>query len=236
MSEFFNFEEKDSDIPFYNGIPKLSKGKWGLLILGLILFFALLWIPMEIPEIVFATLMCLVLLIPTLIAMNGNWNLMFKKIRRSDLKPILLVVVIEIAYSFLILYILELAGMTTPAPVNTEAASTTLLSFISIVIQLMGEELFKVILLIILMFITYRFLNRKVSMVISIIITLAAFGFLHEGFYGNLLQVLLVQGLGSLLTLLLYIKTRNIMVSYASHLLYDCFPILLEVIIILLSF
>jgi len=178
----------------------------------------------------------LVLLVPTLIALNGNWNLMFKKIRRSDLKPILVVVVIEIVYSFMILYVLEFAGLTTPAPVHTEVASTTLLSFISMVIQLMGEELFKVILLIILMFIACRFLNRKVSMVISIIITLAAFGFLHEGFYGDLLQVLLVQGLGSLLTLLLYIKTRNIMVSYASHLLYDCFPIFLEIIVFLLSF
>ena len=236
MSEFFNFEENDSDIPFYNGMPKLSKWKWGLLVLGLILFFALLWIPIDIPEIVFATLMCLVLLVPTLIALNGNWNLMFKKIRRSDLKPILVVVVIEIVYSFMILYVLEFVGMTTPAPVHTEIASTTLLSFISMVIQLMGEELFNVILLIILMFITYRFLNRKISMVISIIITLAAFGFLHEGFYGNLIQVLLVQGLGSLLTLLLYIKTRNIMVSYASHLLFDCFPILLEILTIVLSF
>ena len=76
MSDFFNFEENDSDIPFYNGIPKLSTWKWGLLALGLILFFGLLWIPIDIPEIVFATLMCLVLLIPTLIVLNGKWNLM----------------------------------------------------------------------------------------------------------------------------------------------------------------
>lgn len=236
MSKFFNFEEEDCDIPFYNGIPKLSKTKWGLLVLGLILFFALVYVPIEIPDIVFSILMCLVLLVPTLIALNGNWGLMFKKIRRKDLKPIIIAVVIQIAYSFMILYILESTGMTTPSPVDTEVASTTLLSFISMVIQLMGEELFQAILLIILMFITCKFLNRKASMAISVIITLAAFGFLHEGYYGNLLQVLLVQGLGSLLSLLLYIKTRNIMVSYANHLLYDSFPILLDIIILLLSF
>lgn len=236
MSKFFNFEEKDCDIPFYNGIPELSKGKWGLLVLGLILFFALIGVPIDISDTVFSILMCLVLLIPTLIALNGNWSLMFKKIRRSDLKPIIIAVVIQLVYSFLILYVLEYAGMTSSSPASTETASTTLISFISMVIQLMGEELFQVILMIILMAITYKFLNRKVSIVISVIITLAAFGFLHEGYYGGLLQVLLVQGLGSLLTLLLYIKTKNIMVSYASHLLYDCFPLLLEIIIFLLSF
>ena len=45
MTDFFNFEDKEMDIPFYNGIPDLSPLKWGLLILGLILFLVVLYIP-----------------------------------------------------------------------------------------------------------------------------------------------------------------------------------------------
>ena len=153
---------------------------------------------------------------------------MFRKIRRNDITPILIVVFLQAAYSFGMLYILSLLGLASKAPVDAEAQTTTIISFLSMAIQLMGEELFKVILLILVMHIVYRFLNRKQSIIFSLIITLAAFGLLHAGFYGGAVNVLLIQGLGSIFEMYLYLKTKNIMVTYASHLLYDCIPIFFE--------
>ncbi|WP_407376532.1 hypothetical protein [Methanobrevibacter sp.] len=41
---------------------------------------------------------------------------------------------------------------------------------------------------------------------------------------GSLIKVLIVQGLGSIFDVLLYIKTKNVFVSYISHLIYDWIP------------
>lgn len=235
MVDFFNFEEKEYDIPFYNNIPKLSKFEWGLLVFGLLLFIVVLYIPIPMHETVVSILFCVVLLIPTLYVLKGNLNLMFRKIRRKDIIPILIFFILQFVYSMIVLYILYTAGIRGSAPVNTEVQTTTLLSLFNMVIQLMGEELFKVILLIVLMYITYRFLNRKQSIIVSLIITLAAFGLLHAGFYGGVINVLLIQGLGSIFEMLLYIKTKNIMTSYACHLIYDLVPTLFEIMALILG-
>lgn len=135
----------------------------------------------------------------------------------------------------IVLYILDTTGLKGPAPVDTETQVLTLLSVVNMVIQLMGEELFKVILLIIFMYVTYKFLNRKQSIIVSLIITMAAFGLLHAGFYGGVVNVLLIQGLGSIFEMFLYLKTKNIMVSYASHLLYDLVPAVFQILWVILS-
>ena len=48
----------------------------------------------------------------------------------------------------------------------------------------------------------------------------------HYNTYGNLLQVLCVQGVGGALMLYLYLRTKNIMVPYLAHMLLDVIAIL----------
>ena len=97
-----------------------------------------------------------------------------------------------------------------------------------------NEELFKVILLILVMSLVYYFSkNRKLSIVLAVIMTMIVFGAAHEGAYGTLLQVLLIQGLGSIFDLYAYMKTKNVFVSYIAHLLFDFTPYFLEIIMIL---
>lgn len=64
------------------------------------------------------------------------------------------------------------------------------------------------------------------------IVTMIAFGTAHAGTYGTLLQVLLIQGLGSIFDLYAYIKTKNVLVSYIAHVLFDCIPFVLEILLI----
>ncbi|WP_407376534.1 hypothetical protein [Methanobrevibacter sp.] len=53
---------------------------------------------------------------------------------------------------------------------------------IGLMIQLVGEELYKVFMLILLMAVIYRISkNRRISMVIAVFITLMIFGAAHEG-------------------------------------------------------
>lgn len=87
---------------------------------------------------------------------------------------------------------------------------------------MIGEEFFKVFLLLIIMYLVYKFTNnRNLAIRLGIIFTLIAFGFIHMGAYGRLLQVLLIQGLGSIFDLYAYMKTKNVLVSYIIHLLID---------------
>ena len=63
--------------------------------------------------------------------------------------------------------------------------------------------------------------------------TMMVFGSIHEGAYGTLLQVLLIQGVGSIFDLYAYMKTKNVFVSYIAHLLFDFAPYFFEIILIL---
>jgi hypothetical protein len=48
---------------------------------------------------------------------------------------------------------------------------------------------------------------------------------MHAGEYGSFLRVIVVQGIGSIFDVLLYLKTKNVFASYLSHLLFDIFSL-----------
>ena len=51
------------------------------------------------------------------------------------------------------------------------------------------------------------------------------FGIIHSGAYsGKIVQILLIQGLGSIFALYPYLKTKNMINSYILHLLVDFVP------------
>lgn len=95
-----------------------------------------------------------------------------------------------------------------------------------LLVQLFGEELFKTNMLLgILLLLFRRSGNRKSAVVIATFVTLLVFGLVHYAAYGSLLQILLVQGLGSIICVFAYLKTKNILTSYAAHLLLDLVPL-----------
>ena len=98
-----------------------------------------------------------------------------------------------------------------------------LMFFITLFVQLMGEEFFKIIILLFLMFVVYKYTkNRKLALCIAFILTLAMFGLLHTKTYGgNVFHALFVIGLGSFFDVYAYVKSKNILVSYSVHVLND---------------
>ena len=221
MGDYFKFENYDEDLPFYSGETELSL-KGALLLLGCLILFALpIVFPIPMIDLEFSLYLCFVLLLPTLYLLRGHLNLLFKTIKLGNFKIVLLCVFLSLVYSFVMLYILSKIGITSTEPLE-ETIVVDLTTVISMIFQLMGEELFKILSFLLSMFVLYRFShNRKVSLVISLVIAMAAFGLMHGGFYGGFIQVFLIQGLGSIFDFYAYLKTRNIFVSYMAHIIFD---------------
>ena len=221
MVDYFKFENQDEDLPFYAGETELSIRGALLLFVCLILFAVPIVFPIPMSDWQFALYLCFVLLLPTLFLLRGHADLLFKRVKRSDIKIIVLCIIFTLVYSLVMLYILIQIGVTSSEPLE---GSLTFQwgTVIIMMFQVMGEELYKILAFLFFMFVFYRFShNRKVALVIAMFISMSSFGLMHSGFYGGFLQVFMIQGLGSIIDFYAYLKTRNILVSYAAHLIYD---------------
>ena len=86
------------------------------------------------------------------------------------------------------------------------------------------EELIKFVPFMLFLRILYKYSNnRKLSVVVSMLIVMVFFALLHAMDFRSLFSVLVLQGLGSIFEFIGYIKTKNIMVSYITHLCTDVF-------------
>ncbi|MBE6047744.1 MAG: CPBP family intramembrane metalloprotease, partial [Clostridium sp.] len=86
--------------------------------------------------------------------------------------------------------------------------------------------------ILILHFVYKKTSNRKKSIILSSIIVMLVFGLLHINTFGNIIQILFIQGLGSIFQLYGYLKTKNILIPIFVHLLINCsswIPLLLGI-------
>ena len=227
LKEKMNIIKMGKDIPFYNNIPKLAKLDWAILtgsVLLLIGFLTIIPLPSEYLSISFFLLG----LLPALYICKGKYNIFFKKISLKDIKLIILLLIGMYIYSIVMgAVIVRLTGsIAGHSEMNT---IPSLIFVISMIIQIFGEEFFKIFLLLILMYLVYRFTNNyKSSIIIGLIGSMVIFGLCHYRAYnGMILQILLLQGFGSIFEYFAYIKTKNLWVSYLLHLLRDILPVFL---------
>lgn len=220
IKEKFEFLEDGVDFPFYNDIPKLSTKEWSILAVSAVIFIVLCCI--ELPKFIHALLYCFVLLIPALYICKGNYNLFFKKPRLKDFKTIILCFIGYLIYSIIIGFILTHFGYHVVGDSNG-ALATSMMFYVSLFIQLVGEELFKVFILLIVMYLVYKKTkNRSKAIYAGILTTLIIFGIAHFSAYsGRILQIILIQGFGTIFNLYAYMKTKNVVVSYLVHILID---------------
>lgn len=231
MTDFFKFETVKEDLPFYNGVPEIPAWSWILLLAGLVAYVMLVkHIPVELNYKIFPIALMLSTTLPILIVARGNYGYFFKKISMGDVKYIILTVILSFIYSIVfgaIFYMAEGMPQSMLQLMGYEISiSYTIEVILPLFIQLMGEELFKVIIILIMMLILYKFSkNRKASLAVSVFVALVLFGLMHAGEYGSFLRVIVVQGIGSIFDVLLYLKTKNVFASYLSHLLFDIFSL-----------
>ena len=220
LKEKLEFLEDGIDFPFYNDIPKLSSKEWGILAIAVIVFFLFTYMPWILPQYRFFVYF-LIMIIPLIYVCKGDYSIFFKKLKLRDAKTIILCYILYIIYAAVVGAIMTHFG-NPPATDASLASKSLLMAVVSLIFQLVGEEFFKIFLLLIFMYLIYKFTgNRNMAIWIGVLATLLIFGIAHMSAYGNLMQVLLIQGLGSIFDLYAYMKTKNVLVSYILHLIID---------------
>jgi hypothetical protein len=222
LREKFEFLDDGIDFPFYNDVPKLSKLDWSIVFLGIILAIFLIWWG-EMPQEYLSVSLFLVTTIPALYICKGNYGLLFKKIRLKDFKIIILCFIAYYVYSLSMELILWLFHYPLAGDAVLSVAGQDLFFYVTFFLQIMGEELYKILIFLFLLFAVYKLSgNRSLGIGIAIIGTVFIFGISHYSAYnGKILQILLIEGLGAIFNLYAYFKTKNVFASYIVHLLID---------------
>lgn len=209
---FLNLDS-NYDFPFYRENPKLSKKSWALLLASVAVGIIVYLIFGNINELLGDIVLCFSLLIPLLYVSGWNYTLYFRKPTRDEVLFSILLTIGYLIYSMIL----------TPVLISNNPASSdiTWISLISLIFLMMGEELFKFILLMFFMRIIYKYSNnRMLAIVMSAIITLFIFGLCHA-IGVPLIAAIIIPGFGSIFMLYGYLKTKNIWVSYLSHIITD---------------
>lgn len=158
---------------------------------------------------------------------KGDYGLFFKMPKLRDLLTIILCFFGYYIYVIIITIILSKLGYAMSANlVLTSYKAPSLFLVVSDILQLFGEEFFKIFLLLFVMYVIYRITHkRSPALYVGIIVTLLVFGIIHAGAYsGKIVQIILVQGFGSIFALYPYLKTKNMINSYILHLIVDFVP------------
>lgn len=219
--DWFKFENKDKDFPFYNKNPYIPKWGWIVLLIALIigLILSLSF------NILYVILSCIVLIVPVLYFLKWDYKAIFQK---PSFKDILLAIALFIGY---IIYALILGIILQNMGLNGAKLApdtVSIMTFVSLAFKLMSEEFVKFIPFMFFLRLCYKFSNkRKLSTIISIAIVMVFFAFLHSANLVTFLFALCVQGVGSIFEFIGYIKTKNILVSYITHLCTDVFIFLM---------
>lgn len=216
--------DENRDFPFYNEIPRMSRIGWFVLLINIpVSFFVNVFVSSLTNDIVGSIFFLLIMLIPLLYFSNWNYSLFFKKPTKDELILAVLMFVAYFIYSLIMSNFLDASGLA-----STGSADAEIVSIVTLIFSMMAEELIKFIPLMFLLRVFFKYTsNRRLSVIVSSAVTLIIFGLMHLEPDISLISVLLIQGLGSLSHLYVYLKTKNLFASYISHLMTDAFILIM---------
>ena len=166
MSEFFRFEDKTRDFPYYRHNPKISKNAWIVLLLLVPVAFITYAIVAIDSEFIGSLIFCLMLLIPLLYYSNWDYSLIFRKPTKKEIRLAVILFIGYLIYAIAVGEVLDLFYQTSE--VTSDYLGVSLESFVSLIFSMMGEELIKFIPLMFLMRLFYKYTQkRKASIVLS---------------------------------------------------------------------
>jgi membrane protease YdiL (CAAX protease family) len=229
-NQFFAFEENNSDFPFYRDNNFLTKKSGIVMLLSVLLFIFLIVGPIKFLENQEELILFFVTVLPLLYITQGKLGYMFKRPKSDDW----LLIVLCIFGSFFILFVLAVittltgtAGMFARTSFQTQ--DLTILSIILQFVQIIGEELLRAFIFLITLHLTYKYTNnRKLSIIVGIIIALLSFGLLHVNSYDNMLYNIVYMGFATFFELYPYIKTKNIVISIMVHFLFNMLVLVIQ--------
>ena len=193
------------DFPYYKNNPRIPKIGWAILLLAVPISFLLYMIIGLSSEFLGSVAFCFTMLIPLLYFSNWDYKLIFQKPDRNEIILAILMFAGYMIYATVMGYVLDMFHL----------AGTDIASSRAVNLEMTVSLIFSILI--------YKFTgNRKLSLIISIILVLTCFGLIHyDPATSTIISVLLIQGLGSIFEVYGYIKTKNLFVPYISHLLTD---------------
>ena len=218
--DYFKFDNKDLDFPVYKKNPYIPKSGWIVLIIAIILGFLMQGLTGN--EMIDSILFCFIVLIPLLYYLKWDFKALFQKPKAKEIGLAVALFAGYLIYSYTVGSVLDYFSLTGTS--TLEGVSITWASIPPLLFSLMGEELIKLIPFLLFLRIFYKYSNnRKLSIVAAMLLVMVFFAMLHLMDLKSLLSVLLMQGLGSIFEFYGYIKTKNVFISYITHLLTDVF-------------
>lgn len=216
--DWFKFENKDLDFPFYKKNPHVPK--WGWIVLFITVTIGFLFQMGE--SMIMGAIGLCIEIIPILYFLKWDYKAIFQKPSAKDIGLAVGLFVGYIIYAFVVGSLLEM--LSIPSPVLIDETQTTIMSIPPLIFSLMGEELIKFIPFMFFLRIFYKFSDkRKFSVIASMLLVMAFFAYLHSFDPKYFLFAFCVQGLGSIFEFFGYIKTKNILIGYITHLCTDVF-------------
>lgn len=216
--DWFKFEDKKLDFPFYKKNPHIPK--WGWIVLFIVLPIGLLFAMST--ELHFVILSCIVLIVPVLYFLKWDYKAIFQKPTLKEIGLAVALFVGYIIYSLAMTIVLENFGIVSSGLL--EDGSITLMTMVTSIFSIMGEEFVKFIPFIFFLRLFFKFTeNRKLSVIVSVLLVMAFFATLHAYNFKMFIFALFIQGFGSIFEYIGYIKTKNILISYITHLCTDMF-------------
>ena len=213
----FKFEDEGYDFPFYNKNPYIPKWGWVVLFVSFIAGTLLAVISGNLP---FIILGCIVFIVPVLYFLKWDYKAIFRMPSRKDLVLIVALFVGYIVYGMVMEMILKQFGIVSPGTMGSEPV--TIMTLVTSIFSLMGEEFFKFIPFIFFLRVIYKLSNnRRLAVIISVAIIMVMFACFHAYNPTMLIFALFIQGFGSIFEFYGYIKTKNLIVPYLTHLLTD---------------
>ena len=224
QTDWFKFEDKDYDFPFYNKNPYISQ--WGWIVLFFALFIGFL---LSLSSKIYISIIgCIVLIVPVLYFLKWDYKAIFRMLSRRDILLVVALFAGYMIYSIVIGEVLNGVGIVSNGTVDSQ--SLDVMMMISSIFTILGEEFIKFIPFMFFLRVFYKYTNkRKLSVIISVALIMLMFASMHA--YNPIMFIfaLCIQGLGSIFEFYGYIKTKNIMVPYLCHLLTDEFIFLIKI-------
>ena len=220
-------KKAELDFPFYND-PKIKVFDIVILALAPILFTIYTFLPISIPWGLGPFVFTFTHLAAFLYVARGKISLLIRKPSFKEIVRVLVTLFLQYLFAiFIALFIKLVFGITSNANPILEIEMGVKF-WLLVIVQLFGEELYKILLFLVALIIMNKLTkNRKLSIVVATIFSLISFGLLHMTTYGNIVQVILLQGVASIFCLYNYLKTKNILTSYLQHFLFDAIPFIL---------
>ena len=216
--DWFKFEDRDYDFPFYNKNPYIPK--WGWIVLFLV-FFVGFFLSIS-DKVYFAILGCIVFIVPVLYFLKWDYKAILRIPSSRDLLLVVALFVGYMIYAIVIGAVLDQVGIVSSG--TLDRGSLGVMTLIKSIFSVLGEEFIKFIPFMFFLRVIYKYSNnRKLSVIISVALVMLMFASIHA--YNPIMFIfaLCIQGFGSIFEFYGYIKTKNIMVSYLCHLLTDEF-------------